>query len=406
MPRTRAGRNWRRRPAESRRAPGAARGVTAVAGCDARRHARLPGARNPANLPVMQLTRPADVRERELRFCARVHRVRTLGAALSAILVAAVLLELQVPAWAWALWAFNGFGWPPLARWLMLRSPEPTLAAHRHLVVDSMAAGAWIAAMQFNLVPSAVLLAMVTTDKIAVGGWRFLGRTLPALVLACTGVSALLGFPVRLESSMPVVLATLPFLFAYPLALAAITFRLGRRYTARNRQLERLNRVDVLTGLRNRRGWNEAMTAELARHARTRRPSVLMLVDVDNFKAVNDRHGHVAGDRVLRCVADVLAACTRDIDTPARYGGDEFGVLLVETGLRGGLRVAERVRTAFMEARPPEAEGCTLSIGLSEVDLSVVTADEWLQRADAAMYRAKAAGRNRVEPDREALPAR
>ena len=161
----------------------------------------------------------------------------------------------------------------------------------------------------------------------------------------------------------------------------------------------------MLTGLRNRRGWNEAMAAELARHARTRRPAVLMLVDVDNLKEVNDTHGHLLGDAVLRTVADVLRAATRDIDTPARYGGDEFGVLLAETDLRGALEVAERVRTQFLAERPAESaeQACTLSIGLAEADVSVVTADEWLRRADAAMYRAKA-GRNRVEADRPAVP--
>lgn len=349
---------------------------------------------------MMQLSAQSDVRERELRFAARVHRVRTLGGALSALLVGSVLAAHGASGWTWAFWAFNGFGWPLLARWLMLRSADPAQAAHRHLVIDSAAAGAWIAIMEFNLVPSAVLLAMVTTDKVAVGGWHFLGRTTRALVGACVLVSAVLGFPVRLESGMAVVLATLPFLFVYPVALASITFGLGRSVAAKNRQLERLNRIDVLTGLRNRRGWNEAMAAELARHARTRRPAVLMLVDVDNLKEVNDSQGHVVGDEVLRSVASVLLACTRDIDTAARYGGDEFGVLLAETSLAGALRVAERARVAFLEQRPREAvdQECTLSIGLAEVDLSVITRDEWLKRADAAMYRAKAGGRNRVEP--------
>ncbi|WP_165942155.1 sensor domain-containing diguanylate cyclase [Luteimonas arsenica] len=348
----------------------------------------------------MQLTDQAEVRERELRFVARVHHMRTLGAALSALLVASVLHGNGAPAWAWALWAFNGFAWPVLANRLTLRSPEPVQAAHRYLMMDSAAAGAWIAIMQFNLVPSAVLLAMVTMDKVAVGGWRFLGRAAPALLLACGGVWLLQGFPVSLESSLPQILATLPFLFAYPVALAATTYGLGRSIAERNRQLQCLNRIDALTGLANRRGWNEAMVAELARHARTRRPAVLMLVDVDNLKDVNDTSGHLVGDEVLRCVASVLSSCTREIDTPARYGGDEFGVLLAETNLRGGMRVAERVRTAFLEQRPAEAArgDCTLSIGLAEADLSVVNAEEWLKRADAAMYRAKAAGRNRVEP--------
>jgi len=349
----------------------------------------------------MQSSDQSGVREREGRFVARVHHMRTLGGALSALLVAAVLAGNDAPAWTWALWAFNGFAWPLLARWLTHRAHEPKLAAQRHLVIDSAAAGAWIALMQFNLVPSAVLLVMATMDKIAVGGWRFVARTTPALLVACVLVSAALGFPVGLESSMTGILATLPFLIVYPLVLATITYELGRHVSAKNRQLRRLNRIDALTGLRNRRGWNEALAAELARHARTRRPAVLMLVDVDNLKEVNDNHGHIAGDEVLRNVARVLEICARDIDTPARYGGDEFGVLLAETGLQGALRVAERVRTTFLAERPEEAvlQNCTLSIGLAEVDLAVVTADEWLQRADGAMYRAKAAGRNRVESD-------
>ena len=354
----------------------------------------------------MQLPHDEDIHARELRFVRRVHYMRTLGAALSALAVAAVLAGNGAPSWIWALWAFNGFLWPLLARWLTLRAPDPVRMTRRCLVLDSAFAGAWIAIMEFNLVPSAVLLAMVTMDKIAVGGWRFLGRTAPALLLACALVTAALGLPVRLESSLAVVLATLPFLFVYPVALASFAFGLGHSLARKNRQLERLNRVDVLTGLRNRRGWNEALNAELARHARTRRPAVLMLVDVDNLKDVNDNHGHLVGDEVLRRVAGVLACSTREIDTPARYGGDEFGVLLAETSLAGAQRVAERVRTAFLERRPREAaeQGCTLSIGLAEVDLSVITADEWLRRADAAMYRAKAGGRNRVESDRVLAP--
>lgn len=348
----------------------------------------------------MHLTDDQHVREREARFVKRVHHMRTLGGALSALLVASVLAGQGAPAWAWVPWALNGFAWPLLAHALTLRAGDPVRAAQRYLVFDAVAAGAWIGVMGFNLVPSAVLLSMSIADKIAVGGWRFLARTLPALLAGCAVAWTALGFPLRLDSSMANVLATLPFLFVYPAALAAVAHGLGRRQAASNRLLERLNRVDVLTGLLNRRGWNEALGAELARHARTRRPSVLMLVDVDRLKEVNDTHGHLVGDQVLRSVATVLRACTRDIDAPSRHGGDEFGVLLVETDLRGGKCVAERVRTAFLAQRPAEAAAvdCTLSIGLVEVDLGVVTADEWMARADAAMYQAKARGRNRVEP--------
>ena len=353
----------------------------------------------------MQLTEQDAIRGRDQRFAARMHRMRTLGGALSALLVAAVLGSRDTPAWTWALWALNGFAWPQLAWWLSRRASDPRSVEFRNLVVDSAAGGFWIAAMGFSLVPGAVLASMLTMDKIAAGGWRFLARTAPAMLMAAGAACFLLDVPVRLQSDLSHVLGTLPFLFVYPAALAAVTFELGHSVARKNRQLQRLNRVDVLTGLRNRRGWNEAMAAELARHARTRRPAVLMLVDVDNLKEVNDTHGHLVGDEVLRSVADVLRECTREIDTPARYGGDEFGVLLAETDLAGALDVAERARTVFLSRRPAVAaeQACTLSIGLAEADLSVVTADEWLHRADAAMYRAKA-GRNRVEADRPRVP--
>lgn len=347
----------------------------------------------------MDLRAPDASLSRDLRFVDRIHWMRTLGAALSGIAVGTVLYGLDGPAWAWALLAANAFLWPHFAWWRARRSGDPRAAELGNFVVDAINGGAWIAVMQFNLVPSAVLLTLLTVDKIGVAGWRFAARTTPALVLACLLVSALLGFPVRIHSSLADALGSLPFLFGFSIALALLTHAMAHRVARQNRQLERLNRMDVLTTLPNRRHWNQALTTELARHTRARRPAVLLLIDVDNFKEVNDVHGHAAGDEVLRCIADVLRASVRDIDTAARHGGDEFGVLLAETDLRGAAIVAERIRTGFLAARPAAAaqQNCTLSIGMAEADWLVLTTDEWMLRADAALYRAKDAGRNRIE---------
>jgi diguanylate cyclase len=191
-------------------------------------------------------------------------------------------------------------------------------------------------------------------------------------------------------------------MFAYPMAISTASFHLARKVVRQNRQLERLNRIDVLTGLPNRRHWNEVVAVELARYLRARRPAVAMLIDVDNFKEVNDTHGHAVGDEVLRCIASVLRGSIREIDTAVRYGGDEFAVLLAETNAMGAREVAERIRTTFlaMRSREAAAQRCTLSIGIAEADRLLVTTEDWLQRADAAMYRAKAEGRNRVVVDR------
>ena len=248
--------------------------------------------------------------------------------------------------------------------------------------------------MQFTWA-SAVLMAMVRMDKHAGGGWH--SSHAPRGRWGSLRAGSAARGSVRLESSMSNVLATLPFLFVYPVALASITYGLGRSVAMKNRQLERLNRIDVVTGLLNRRGWNETLAAELARHARTRRPAVLMLVDVDGFKAVTSGNGHMAGEAGWR-VSSVLSDCTREIDTRAIRPRQVRGLRQRHQGR--ALSVAERVRTVFLAERTAEAaaEGCTVSIGLAQADLSVVTPDEWLTRADTAMYRAKAGGRNRVEP--------
>jgi diguanylate cyclase len=346
-----------------------------------------------------------DARGADLRFVQRMWQMRALGLGLGVLPIAMVLREQGAPPIAWIALLVNGYLWPHVGYLLSRRSGDMRATEFRNLMADSALGGAWIAVMGFNLVPSALIAAMLSVDKIAVAGWRFLARTAALQVATCGVVSALLGFPVALDTSMAVAVACLPFLFTYPMAISAASYRLARRVVQQNRQLERLNRIDVVTGLPNRRHWNEVVTGELARFLRTRRPAVLLLIDVDNFKEVNDRHGHATGDEVLRCIAGVLRASIREIDTPARYGGDEFGVLLTETDARGGRDVAERIRTTFLAMRGPEAaaERCTLSIGLAEADRALVTIDDWVRHADAAMYRAKAGGRNRVESHRTLL---
>jgi len=163
--------------------------------------------------------------------------------------------------------------------------------------------------------------------------------------------------------------------------------------------LEYLNRTDDLTGLYNRRHWEEVAERELARYLRTRRPAVVMMIDLDDFKQINDTHGHQVGDEVLRAIADVLKSCLREIDTPARYGGDEFCALLAETGADGAREVAERLRHAVEQVEPTSAPGvrCTISIGMAEANRLLVNVQDWVGLADSAMYRAKNQGRNRVE---------
>jgi diguanylate cyclase len=340
-----------------------------------------------------------NARARNESLVRRIHRLRTLGLALGFLCVASVLELHDAPPIAWLLLAVNAFAWPHFALLLALRSGDARRAEVRNLTVDSALGGVWIAVMQFSLLPSVLVVTMLSADKISVGGARLLIRTLALLVGACATTSALLGFPVDVATPMSVIVACAPILMIYPVALSAVAYRLASKVTQQNRRLEELGRTDILTGLANRRQCFAEAQVELERHFRTGRPVSLIILDVDHFKDINDDYGHPAGDEVLRGLAVALRACCRAIDTPARYGGDEFMVILPETDLRGAEEVAGRIRDHMKSVtieRAPDLH-CTVSLGAAEVRRNIKDVGTWIQRADAALYRAKAGGRDRFE---------
>jgi diguanylate cyclase (GGDEF)-like protein len=157
--------------------------------------------------------------------------------------------------------------------------------------------------------------------------------------------------------------------------------------------------TDELTGLANRRRFLEVVTLELKRAERFDSPLGLILADLDDFKLVNDRFGHQTGDEALRALGDVFRASLRDVDLAARIGGEEFAVLLPETDAPGAAGVAERLRAtlAAVELEGPEGDklGVTASFGVALYP-EAQSVDELLTLADAALYGAKAAGKNRV----------
>ena len=162
-----------------------------------------------------------------------------------------------------------------------------------------------------------------------------------------------------------------------------------------------LSLKDPLTGLHNRRYFNAVIESEIDRVARTGEAALLLMIDIDHFKQVNDTHGHLVGDQVLQVVAHAIRSCMRPMDTVARYGGEEFAVILPACQFSFGNRVAERVREA-VEAMPiPIASGQDLNVTISIGGAYAIqwirsTAALWADRADAHLYQAKESGRNRT----------
>lgn len=178
-------------------------------------------------------------------------------------------------------------------------------------------------------------------------------------------------------------------------SVAPMPMRSARRFEA----LDQRASTDPLTGLPNRSAFDQRLVALSSYFDRYARPFALVTLDVDFFKKFNDTWGHEAGDRVLQHVSDLLKSTVRDVDLPARLGGEEFAVLLPETTLRQAMDAAERIRRT-LESRTVNWQGrplsVTASIGVSACPDCTATPSELLGLADAALYRAKESGRNRV----------
>lgn len=337
-------------------------------------------------------------RSESLRFARRLRRLRMLGLGVGSLSAAAVFLENGAHPATWAALVFYSFVWPQLAYLLAVRSADPQRAERRNLLFDSTAGGVWVALMQFNLLPSALVVTMTSIDKMVTGGWQLLLRTASAQAVAIVLAAALNGFAFQPVTSMFVLIACLPLLFVYPMAISTVGYALARKVRRQNRRLTELNRIDGLTGVLNRHHWEEALDGELRRHLRSGRPAALLLIDVDDFKPINDLLGHTVGDEVIRGVAGVIRDSIRDIDVAGRYGGDEFGVLLPETGIRDAIAAAERIRQRVEDCAigVEQQTRCTVSIGAMEATPSMQDARDWIAEADAMLYFAKAEGRNRV----------
>lgn len=198
----------------------------------------------------------------------------------------------------------------------------------------------------------------------------------------------------NMDTSLPHLIFILGF--AFSILLISISMILMATDKLRT-ELEHLATRDSLTNALTRRSMNDSIEQELQRCKRSQRQMALLVMDLDHFKAINDGHGHQAGDQVLIRFVNQVNKLLRQVDQLGRFGGEEFIALLPETSLQDAQLVAERIRAIAGVKDGDSMPACTVSIGIATNSQPNDTVDTLLARADAAMYRAKANGRNRVE---------
>jgi diguanylate cyclase (GGDEF)-like protein len=285
--------------------------------------------------------------------------------------------------------------WLPLASWTVLEDDlmgPPRVLATTALAHDETAAVASVASrvvrLGEELVTSNLQDHLVSAPAVAAIG-------LP-LVARGAVIGAVIGLAAERAATPPVYDAAARRALALLLDPAAVALDNARRMA----QAEALSVTDDLTRLFNARFLKQALTRELKRSVRSGRPLSVIFLDLDGFKSVNDRYGHLQGSRTLVEFAGILRACARETDVLARYGGDEFALVLPETDRSGAQSVAERIRARVAEFSFLASDGIdvrlTTSIGFASRDSGRQSVTDLLHAADEAMYWVKAHGKNGI----------
>lgn len=333
----------------------------------------------------------------------RVYLPRMIGVVLCALCVLPSVPASPLPPVYWLLTAYFVLVWPHLAYQWARRAPDPLRAEKINLWLDSLYIGFSAAAIQFALIPSAVLLMATSLGNVTVGGRRFLLAGFGGhLAGAAIGV-LVWGWQFQPASGVWAQLAAVPLLVCYPLLMGGLMYRLASRLKDSRRELRFLSEHDALSGVRNRRYFDQYLEQVFSQFLRHERALSLLVCDVDDFKKVNDQHGHAAGDAVIRHFAAALGQCARAGDVVARLGGDEFVVLLSDANAEQAFHYARRVQECLGVL--PQAlllPRVTVSCGVAMAKRSMKNHEHWLEQADSALYRAKAQDRGGVcmaEPD-------
>ncbi len=351
-------------------------------------------------------------------------RANRTGRNLSAVLlfpaIGAHLLDTGAGALAWTLLLLHCLAYPQLVYWRAARAPDQRKAEMQNLLADAFLFGAWCAALGFPLWISYALVATAVIDLTTYRTWTGLLQGLFALLagaLFAIAVGGLKFAPATgwaatvfsMLANAVYVLVVVNFGYHRAHSLSQARKQLREREDALKRQLEEIQSLqtklreqaarDPLTGLYNRRYFETSFERETARCRREGLPVSLVMLDIDHFKLINDSHGHAVGDAVLRTLAGLLLAEVRESDIACRFGGEEFLLFLPGLQEQAALERARQLCLAFSEGTL-QMDGklvrASLSAGVATWPAPPSRPEELVKCADAALYRAKNAGRNRV----------
>ena len=326
----------------------------------------------------------------------RVYKFRVVGMALGGLPIAVVLLENKASILYWLWWMFSCLIWPHLAYFLAVRNSNPFKIEKYNLTFDSFIAGIWMPLMHFNLLPSLLLIIITLADKVSSGIRKLWLYALYVIAFAILVGAIFTGFAFKPQSSIAVILACIPIITIHTLLVSIGSFQLIRKVQKQNAMLAKLSQNDTLTSLYNRRHWQQQVENLMESCENSDKLATLMIIDIDNFKKINDNYGHSVGDDILKDVADIIIISSPDKATIGRLGGDEFALVVPMNKVKSA-EIANTIVKFIKNYQHDYNKDLkfTLSIGLAEIDNNC-DYRLWFDTADKALYQAKNLGRNRI----------
>ena len=335
------------------------------------------------------------ISDRNSSFIKRVYFLRQIGVVLCFLPIYSVLHEQPHQKITIALLILNALIWPSVAYLASMMSKDMLSTEKKNMILDSFWAGIWIAVMQVSPIPSLFIISVQIADRYAAGGWKILKPALTWMMISFVTVWLANDFRYTIEFSTRTVLLSLPLATCYPIVLSVVSRHLSIKLRKRRELLEKQALMDPGLDLPNRRCFEQNMESAFRTTRKKKILSYILLIDVDNFKKINDTYGHEVGDAVLSRISTILRECSGENDIPARFGGDELAVIVNNSNDELVLTRVNLIQKQINNLSLPSHKdfSCTVSIGIScaKNKSSII---EWLKDADEMLYKVKRNGKN------------
>lgn len=335
-----------------------------------------------------------------VRLPQQIYVPRVAGLGLGGVGLVVALSERDTVWHVWAFLLFVSLIWPHLAYQRSSHAQLPDRAEKENLLVDSMLLCMCVYVIGGNLIPSAVAVTIMSMNNMAVGGPRLWVQGVSAGAVGVFLAWLVIPWHFTPDSSLRVQYACLPMIALYFPAFGWTTLQFARGLRRTSEALGRMSREDSLSAVANRRSFGDELGRvfqELRNSNGTVAPKAsLLLCDIDHFKRINDAGGHAAGDAVIRRMGAMLKANVPRHDLAARYGGDEFVVMLNGAGPTEALAFVEKLQ-ADLDCDAEDGIRISISTGIACYHDGFASPDEWVAAADAALYTVKRRMRGGIE---------